>query len=132
MYAVEHVAWQVKDPVAVAKWYCDNLGFRVLRKLDKTPMTHFIEDASGKVVVEIYNNPAATVPDYPAMHHLHLHLAFVSENPDADRDRMVRLGCKVTEDIVTPAGDKLVMVKDPFGFAIQFCKRAVPMLSEKS
>ena len=76
MIAVEHVAWQVQDPVKVVDWYVKNLGFRVLRKLEASPFTHFIADSAGRVVVEVYNNPAASVPDYPSTNPLHLHLAF--------------------------------------------------------
>ena len=65
-----------KDPVAVAEWYVKNLGFRIVRSNDDPARTHFIADASGKCVVEIYNNPAASVLDYHNMHFLQLHLAF--------------------------------------------------------
>ncbi len=34
---------------------------------------HFLADGSGRVMLEMYNNPAATVPDYNAMHPLVLH-----------------------------------------------------------
>ncbi|HEY7088909.1 MAG TPA: VOC family protein [Tepidisphaeraceae bacterium] len=126
---VEHVAWQVQDPPAVAEWYVKHLGFRVLRKLDARPFTHFIADAAGHVVVEIYNNPAASVPDYPKANPLHLHLAFAAENLEAERDRLLKAGASIAEDmIVTPAGDRLIMLRDPFGFAIQLCKRAKPMM----
>ena len=125
---VEHVAWQVPDPLAVAQWYIQHLGFKVLRKLDASPFTHFIADESGRVVVEIYHNPAATIPDYKSMNPLLLHLAFVAENPEAERDRLTRAGATLHEDLKTPAGDRLIMMRDPFGFAIQLCKRAKTMI----
>jgi uncharacterized glyoxalase superfamily protein PhnB len=129
MIQVEHVAWQVKDPVKVAAWYGQHLGFRVIRKVEGAPNTHFLADAAGRVVVEIYNNPAASILDYPAMHPLQLHLAFAVQDPAKERDRLVAAGAAVAEDLVTtPAGDQLVMLKDPFGFAIQLCKRARAMV----
>ncbi|HVT88793.1 MAG TPA: VOC family protein [Tepidisphaeraceae bacterium] len=129
MIAVEHVAWQVNDPQAVAKWYIENLGFRVLRKMENSPFTHFIADAGGKVVLEIYNNPAVNVPAYPSMNPLHLHLAFATADPEAERDRLLSAGATVAENmIITPAGDKLIMLRDPWGFAIQLCKRSKPMM----
>lgn len=127
MIAVEHVAWQVQDPEAVAAWYGQHLGFRVVRKNDDPARTHFIADSSGRVLVEIYNNPAASVPDYRQMHFLQLHLAFASDDPARERERLLKLGCTIAEELrQTPAGDTLVMMRDPFGFAIQFCKRAKP------
>jgi uncharacterized glyoxalase superfamily protein PhnB len=125
---IEHVAWQVQDPVAVANWYVKHLGFRVLRKLEKSPLTHFIADETGNVVVEIYNNPAATIPDYRATNPLHLHLAFVANDPDAERERLTKAGATLHEDLMTPVGDRLIMMRDPFGFAIQLCKRSIPMI----
>ena len=128
MLSVEHVAWQVQDPEAVAAWYGEHLGFRVVRKNNDPARTHFIADSAGKVLVEIYNNPAAAIPAYPKQHPLILHLAFASDDPVASRDALLKAGCTVAEDLrQTPAGDTLVMMRDPFGFAIQLCKRAKPM-----
>jgi catechol 2,3-dioxygenase-like lactoylglutathione lyase family enzyme len=125
---VEHVAWQVPDPVAVAHWYTQHLGFRVLRKLDESPFTHFLADTTGRVVVEVYYNPAALIPDYCSMSPLLLHLAFVAEDPEAERARLEAAGATLHEDLKTAAGDRLIMMRDPFGFAIQLCQRAKPMI----
>jgi uncharacterized glyoxalase superfamily protein PhnB len=128
MLAVEHVAWQVPDPEAVVAWYGQHLGFRVVRRNNDPARTHFIADHAGKVIVEIYNNPAATIPEYAKQHPLLLHLAFASADPARDRDKLLAAGCSIAEDLrETPAGDTLVMMRDPFGFAIQLCKRAKPM-----
>ena len=126
--AVEHVAWQVQDPPAVADWYGRQFGFRVVRRNDDPAQTHFLADASGKVIVEIYNNPAATVLDYPSMHPLQLHIAFAVEDVKASRDALLKEGCTLAEDYrVTPAGDQMAMLKDPWGFAVQLVKRAKRM-----
>ena len=129
MFNVEHVAWQASDPEAVAAWYGKHLGFRVVRKNNDAARTHFLADASGRVLVEIYNNPAAAVPDYAKQHPLVLHLAFKVDDPAASRDVLMKAGCSVVDDVfVTPAGDELCMMRDPFGFAIQLCRRAKAMV----
>ena len=129
MLSVEHVAWQVPDPEAVAEWYGQHLGFRVVRKNNDPARTHFIADSAGKVLVEIYNNSAAAVPDYAQQHPLVLHLAFATDDPAGSRDALLKAGCTIAEELrQTPAGDTLVMMRDPFGFAIQLCKRAKPMV----
>src|SRR5215203_1081607 len=129
MLSVEHVAWQVQDPEAVAAWYGQHLGFRIVRRNNDPARTHFIADSAGKVLVEIYNNAAASIPAYAEQHPLILHLAFASNDPAADHDRLLRAGCSIAEDVrTTPAGDTLCMMRDPFGFAIQLCKRAKPMV----
>ncbi len=128
---VEHVAWQIQDPTAVAAWYEEHLGFTILRKFDNVARAHFLADASGRVVMEIYNNPKVAVPDYGAMDPLHLHIAFVASDPAAARDRLLQAGASLVDDLVsTPAGDQLVMLRDPWGFPIQLVKRSTPLVSE--
>jgi glyoxylase I family protein len=126
---IEHVAWQVKDPVALAEWYTQHLGFQVVRKVNGPALTHFLADASGRVIIEIYCNPAASIPEYPTQSPLILHLAFTVPNIVETRDRLLKAGATLAEDIVTtPDGDNLVMLRDPWGFPIQLVKRRNPML----
>lgn len=79
-------------------------------------------------MVEIYNNPPDQVPDYAAMNPLLLHLAFVSEDPKADQARLEAAGAKFVEAVTPPDGSLLIMMRDPWGFAIQLCRRGTPML----
>lgn len=127
---VEHVAWQVQDPAAVAAWYGEIFGFTVLRKFDNSARAHFLADATGRVVLEIYNNPKVAVPDYGAMDPLLLHIAFLTSNPAADRDRLLQAGASLVDDLfITAAGDELAMLRDPWGFPIQLAKRSTPLLA---
>src|SRR5436190_1717947 len=75
---LEHVALNVADPRAMADWYVAHLGMRVVRQVDGPPHTRFLADAAGATVVELYENPAARIPDYLGMDPLELHLAFDS------------------------------------------------------
>jgi len=61
---LEHVAINVEDPVRMAKWYCQNLGMKVIRKGPPPVNMHFISDAGGNMMLEIYHNPPDAVPDY--------------------------------------------------------------------
>jgi catechol 2,3-dioxygenase-like lactoylglutathione lyase family enzyme len=126
---VEHIAWQVPDPVALAEWYTQHMGFQVVRRGKGPSLAHFLADSSGRVVIEVYNNPAATIPDYPAMNPLMLHLAFAVADMIETRDRLVQAGATIAEEITTThAGDDLAMLRDPWGFPIQLVKRAQPMI----
>lgn len=124
---IEHFAFNVEDPLATAQWYCDHLGFSVKVKIERAH-THFLADSSGQVMIEIYNNPPGEVPNYQNMNPLQLHLAFVSENPVADALRLCEAGAKEVDDVQLPDGSHLKMLKDPWGFSIQLCKRGIPML----
>jgi len=127
---IEHFAIQVADPVAMAGWYVKHLGCSIARATGEPVHMHFIKDSSGTVMMELYRNPKVAVPDYAAMDPLLLHLAFLSDNPAADRDRLVAAGASVVEDLVTTAaGDQLIMLRDPWHVALQLVKRAKPMLA---
>jgi uncharacterized glyoxalase superfamily protein PhnB len=126
---IEHFALQVPDPVAMADWYVAHLGFSVRRSGGEPARARFILESSGSLMIEIYRNPKTTVPDYDAMNPLQLHLAFVSGDPAADRDRLVKAGARIAEDLTTSAaGDQLVMLRDPWGVPLQLVKRRSPML----
>jgi len=125
---VEHVAFVVRDPVAVADWYVRNLGFRVVSSGGAPTFTHFLADSAGSVMIEIYNNPKVNVPDYAAMDPLVLHLAFSVEDVKAVRQRLIAAGATAEGDIiVTDSGDELAMLRDPWGFPIQLARRSRPM-----
>jgi catechol 2,3-dioxygenase-like lactoylglutathione lyase family enzyme len=125
---IEHVAFNVSDPASMAEWYTENLGFSIVKQIQNAPFMTFLADNSGKMMIEIYNNPAAEVPDYREMHPLILHLAFVSENPPDDRQRLVDAGATVISDEILNDGSHLIMLRDPWGICIQLCKRAISLL----
>jgi len=126
---IEHVAWQVADPVAVAGWYVEHLGFNIRRQFDDGARARFLADDSGAVMLEVYHNDAAPMPDYPATDPLVLHLALLSDDPDADADRLAAAGAtRVDGPFTAPNGDRLAMLRDPWGFPLQLCKRSEPMI----
>jgi len=126
---LEHVAINVEDPVAMAKWYCENLGMKIVRKGPEPANAHFISDAGGNMMLEIYHNPPDAVPDYFSMDPLLLHIAFMVDDVKGISRELVAAGATIATDVTTTdAGDQLVMLRDPWGVPIQFLKRAKPML----
>ncbi|MFZ9681798.1 MAG: VOC family protein [Cephaloticoccus sp.] len=123
---LEHVACNVADPVAVAAWYGEHLGLKIVRHIPQPAQTHFLSDGAG-TVLEIYRNPPDAVPDYAAMDPLLLHLAFVSADPVADQTRLVAAGATYHSEVRGADGTLLVMLRDPWGLALQLCKRGTPM-----
>ena len=126
---LEHVAINVEDPVGMVKWYCQNLGMKVVRKGPPPINMHFISDAGGNMMLEIYNNPPDAVPDYTSMDPLLLHIAFMVDDVKGIREKLIAAGATAAGEItITSSGDELAMLRDPWGVAIQFVKRAKPML----
>ncbi len=126
---LEHVAINVENPVSMAKWYGENLGMKVVRKGPPPINMHFISDAGGNMMLEIYQNPPDAVPDYASMDPLLLHIAFMVDDVKDIRKKLIAAGATAVGEVtVTPAGDELAMLRDPWGVAIQFVKRGKPML----
>ena len=126
---LEHVALNVADPVKMAQWYVDNLGMKVLREGPAPINVRFLADRGGNMMFELYRNPAAAVPNYASMDPLLLHVAFMVDDVDAMRQKLLAAGATPAGEVTTtPAGDKLSMLRDPWGLAIQLLRRADPML----
>ncbi len=122
----EHFALNVSDPVAQARWYVEHLGFSVVRGQEDPPFIHFLSDGSGRVIVELYSNPAGPVPDYSAMHPLSFHFAMVSEDATADRARLERAGATLLTENRLDDGSIIVMMRDPWNLPLQLCQRSEP------
>jgi hypothetical protein len=60
-----------------------------------------------------------------------LHLAFVSADPEADRSALIAAGATFVKEEHLADGSHLIMMRDPWGLAIQLCKRGQPMLLSK-
>ena len=124
---IEHFAYMVREPEAVADWYCTHLGFTVARKSTEGPRAHFLKDETGTTMMEIYNNPRCAVPDYRSLDPLLFHVAFVCANVDGTVARLKEAGCTL-EGEITRGVDTLAMLRDPWGLSIQLCGRAEAML----
>ena len=125
---LEHFALNVTDPAAVADWYCKHLAMSIIRKGDPPVHMHFLADATGRVVLELYNNPPELVPQYATMHPLVLHLAFATENIRAVHQRLVAAGASALGEISqNPSGDYLAFLRDPWGLTLQLVQRVNSM-----
>lgn len=125
---IEHAAWQVEDPAAAAEWYVAHLGMEVVRSGGGPAHVRFLADSTGRVLLEIYNNPKAGLPDYRKVDPLIIHLAFRVEDVKATLDRLVAAGATVHSGYAKmDSGDEMAMLRDPWGFPIQILRRAEPM-----
>jgi len=122
----EHFGINVPDARAMGEWYVEHLGFKLVRSRDDAPYTRFLADETGRLVVELYTNPTATIPDYPAQHPLVFHLAVWSSDVTADRARLEKVGATFFVEDNLPDGSRLAMMRDPWGVPLQLCQRAKP------
>ena len=122
----EHIALNVKDPVAMANWYCENLGMKIMLE---SGTTRFVSDQDGNMMFEFYNNESAPIQDYASQDMLVLHIAFHVDNVQAICDNLIKAGAKWDSKLnITNSGDEIATLRDPWGVAIQFVKRAKRMI----
>ncbi len=123
-YVFEHPAIDVADPVETAKWWCENLGFTLIRQRNDDTHTTFIADVTGKVAVELYRaRTQPKAPNYAAQDPLTLHFGFTTGDVDATIARLQKAGATLVVHEKAP-GFEGAMMRDPSGIAIQFVKRA--------
>lgn len=126
---LEHVALLVADPPAMARWYVEHLGMRVVKASDEAPgFARFLADSEGTSVLETYASDARPVPEYASMDPALLHVAFATAEIAATRDRLIAAGATPVGEITqNAAGDRFAMLRDPWGLALQLAQRARPL-----
>ncbi|GAB4418309.1 MAG: hypothetical protein Fur0044_14270 [Anaerolineae bacterium] len=126
---IEHVAFNVPDAVKAAGWYVEHLGMQIVRSSSESPYIHFLADSAGQTVLELYSNPIAAIPNYTSIQAFTLHIAFVVDDIEATRARLMAAGATAEGETTTaPNGDQLAFVRDPWGLTLQLAKRVKPLV----
>ena len=124
----EHFALNVSDPVTMASWYVEHCGMRVVHSMEQAPYAHFLADEGGRIVMEIYSNPAAPIPDYRTQHPLRFHIAFAEPDLVAVKERLVAAGALLVEENTLDDGSHMIILRDPWGVPLQLWKRSTPLV----
>ncbi|MGB0389463.1 MAG: VOC family protein [Ardenticatenaceae bacterium] len=128
---LEHIGVNVTDPRALAQWYVEHLGLRIVRADSHPPYITFLAGDHGKTMIEVYSNPVGEYVDYGSMHPVTFHIAFALEDGEdmaAERERLINAGGTPAGDMpITPSGDRLTFVRDPWGNTIQLVQRGQPL-----
>lgn len=119
------MALNLSDYQEAVRWYTRHLGLTVVRDDPGTKV--FLGDSMGRTALELYTNTEAGVPDYADMHHLSLHIAFAVDDPDECAAALVNAGAVMIDPPRTVGGDRLAMLRDPWGVCLQFIHREEPM-----
>ncbi|MCX6135381.1 MAG: VOC family protein [Ignavibacteriales bacterium] len=125
----EHLALNVSDSRATARWFVAHLGMKIVRAGGAPAYGMFVADSSEQMMLELYQNSAYPVVDFGKVSHLSIHFALMVADVPGTKERLLKAGATVAEDITkTPSGDHVLMMRDPSGFPIQFVSRVTPML----
>jgi predicted enzyme related to lactoylglutathione lyase len=120
----EHFALNVVDINGVVNWYCTHLGLTIANQQKVSPFMTFLADSTDRVVIEFYKREDELAEDFSNSHPLTFHVAFVSENAEEDKQRLLKTGASFFEEIFKEDGSHLVMLRDPWGMPLQLCQRA--------
>ena len=127
---IEHTAYQVADPPAVARWYVEHLGLTIKRSQDASPFGCFLADQGDAVMLEFYRQPHLPVPDYYSVNSLIMHLAFWADDVPGKRARLLAAGATAEGDVIkNDQGDEVAMLRDPWGLPVQLVRRERAMLA---
>lgn len=121
----EHFALNVIDINGVVNWYCTHLGLTIANQQRESPYMTFLADSTDRVVIEFYKREDELAEDFSNKHPLTFHIAFVSENAEEDKQRLLNAGASYFEEILKEDGSHLVMLRDPWGMPLQLCQRAL-------
>jgi catechol 2,3-dioxygenase-like lactoylglutathione lyase family enzyme len=124
-FDIEHIGVCVSDPLAMAAWYRDVLGFKIkISGGDAEKAVAFMTDSSGKVMMEFGKIPGVGPLFEKLDHHLQFHLALKSDDPEADGKMILEKGgVFIEKSTVTMPGDLILNYRDPWGNTIQLAKR---------
>jgi glyoxylase I family protein len=126
----EHIAFNVQDPVAMAKWYTENLGMKIMRSGSSPTYTTFLADSGEHMMIEIFHNADYPLFEPSKIHNMAIHLAFNTPNIVKTQKQLIGAGASVADSLrKTASGDQVMTLRDPWGLAIQFVERVKPMLS---
>ena len=121
---LEHFAIYAEDTVALADWYCEKLGLKVIFKGTQNPPMIFVADERG-MAIEIIGRPPRTEPiDFNTL----FHFAFVVDDFDQAVTELKAKGVPLEDEVVGAAADvRLCYFDDPAGNRGQIAWRANPL-----
>ena len=125
-YEIEHIGIAVEKPIEMANWYHETLGFNIkFSAEDEEKGVAFLTDCTDKVMLELGKIPNVSPLAGRMNHHLQLHVALRSEDPDKDAEYLVSKGAAFIEKCpIRRPDENLIVLSDPWGNTIQLVKRS--------
>jgi len=119
---VDHVAIAAHDPRALAQWYCDLLGLRVLFENGQEPPTFLVGGEMGALVEIMPDNGSVPVqhqPYDPGIRHIAFRVRDFAAALAALEGRVLGL----TPPVPAAGGGQVAFFHDPEGNLVQVVSR---------
>ncbi|NLW50594.1 MAG: VOC family protein [Candidatus Brocadiaceae bacterium] len=121
---IEHMGFIVQAPIDMGAWYAEHLGFRiVVRNGDNDQGSTWLADDAGALLIELGATPTTPPVDFASLAPLQVHLAVASEDAEEDSRRLQAAGAAFVERCASAPGDTILLLRDPWGMAIQLVQR---------
>ena len=109
---IEHFAIFADDTVALADWYCDKFGLKVIFKGEQNPPILFVADEAGMAIEIIGRSPRTDPIDFNTI----FHFAFVVDDFDTAAEELKQKGVPLEDEVVGASADaRLCFFDDPAG-----------------
>ncbi|MGK9369455.1 VOC family protein [Melioribacter sp. Ez-97] len=122
----EHIALLLPDAEKAAEWYCSNLDMKIV---NKGTGSIFVTDKAKNIMFEFLINNEVKHLNFKEINALSMHIAFHVRDAEKLKKKLVDSGASIESDLtLTNSGDKIMILRDPWGVPLQFVERKNPML----
>jgi len=125
---LEHIEFNVPDTHKKAKWYVDNLNMKIMREGGAPTYNMFISDSEHNMMFELNQNKDFPMLNFNKISPQSIHFAFTVNNINNVKNELIKAGASFVSQDTSAEGDKILMLRDPWGQPLQFLTRAKPML----
>ena len=120
---LEHFALYAEDTVALADWYCDKFGMKVVFRGTQDPPVIFVADERG-MAIEIINRPPREPLDFGTI----FHCAFLVDDFESAVAELKGNGVPLEDEFAGASADvRLCFFDDPAGNRGQIAWRTMPL-----
>lgn len=127
MIYLEHPGIAARNPAALAKWYMEKLGMKLLRQ---TGETTFFVGFEGGACIEIYQAKTDAPPIADNYVSGLTHIAFYTDAFEETRQRLLQAGVTPAAEMVIRPGLRLALMRDGEGNLFHITQRDQPLISE--
>lgn len=125
---IEHIGIAARDTTALADWYCETLGFRIVSRSDDTPPSYFVAAPNGTMLEVISANQAPRTEHDPrdaGIRHICIGVEDFEETVAELKGKRVTFTGEVID---LPSGGKVVFFTDPEGNLLHLVHRPEPFV----
>lgn len=125
-WRLEHMGLAARDTTALAQWYQEVLGFRLIHQTDETPPAYFVEEPGGLIIEIVPGKGEASNPTRQDAGWRHA--AFIVENFDGAYQELKDKGVDLEPPFVN-GPNRVAFFRDPEGNLLHLIFRGEPLES---